>query len=245
MDIATFAIEAEVEENHWWFVGRRWLFAREVAKLNIAPDGAVLDVGTSTGTNLRMLQELGYRNVTGLDFSETAIRYCAEKGLGDVRQGDICQMPFADGSFELVLATDIIEHVDDDHTAVHEIARVLKPGQRALITVPTFPSLWGLQDIKAQHKRRYRMHGLLDVLKQNGLVPERRYYFNFLLFVPIWIARQIISAFSIKMESENELNSPLINCILQAIFSVDIAIAPIIRPPFGVSALVIAKKADV
>ena len=108
------------------------------------------------GTNLRLLQELGIcRTARGLDLSDDAIRWCAEKGLGTVEKGDVCNLPFGEASFELVLATDIIEHVDDDLQAITEIRRVLAPGGTAIITVPAFQSLWGLQDDVAHHKRRY------------------------------------------------------------------------------------------
>ena len=59
-----------------------------------------------------MLAELGYRRVVGLDLSAEAIRFCAEKGLGAVHHGDITDVPFEDASLDLVLATDIIEHVE-------------------------------------------------------------------------------------------------------------------------------------
>ncbi len=139
----TFACEAEVEEKHWWFVGRRRLFGGVIRDLTLAKEAAILDVGTSTGTNLRMLRDLGYSNVTGVDLNDDAIRYCKSKGFPDVRKGNICELPFADNSFDLVLATDIIEHVDDDLAALREVLRVVRPGGTALVTVPAFKSLWG------------------------------------------------------------------------------------------------------
>jgi len=141
-----------------------------------------------------------------------------------------------------LLATDVIEHVDDDLLALQEVARVLKPQGFALITVPTFPSLWGLQDEVAHHKRRYRKNELLALIEKSGLQPLRNYYFNYLLFVPIWLARQIIKLTGAEFKSENEINSPVINRILTWIFRIDCLTAPLLRPPVGVSALVIAKK---
>jgi 2-polyprenyl-3-methyl-5-hydroxy-6-metoxy-1,4-benzoquinol methylase len=76
---ATFEVESRVEATHWWFVARRELFAREIARAGIPLSARVLDIGTSTGTNLRMLKDLGFRDVTGLDATEEAIRFCAEK----------------------------------------------------------------------------------------------------------------------------------------------------------------------
>jgi 2-polyprenyl-3-methyl-5-hydroxy-6-metoxy-1,4-benzoquinol methylase len=80
LDIAAFAAEAEVEDTHWWFVGRRQLFASELSEMTPQRQAAILDAGTGTGSTLRMLRDLGYSNVTGVDASEEAIRYCALKG---------------------------------------------------------------------------------------------------------------------------------------------------------------------
>ena len=244
MDPGAFAVEADAEALHRWFVGRRRLFARELQRLSISAEDRILDAGTSTGTNLRMLQEAGYRNYTGLDLNHEAINYCNLKGLGEVRHGDVCGMPFDSNSFSFVLATDIIEHVDDDLAALREINRVLKPGGHALITVPAFPSLWGLQDEVAHHKRRYRMRTLLERIAQAELAIERYYHFNYLLFVPIWLARQLIRTTGVKVSSENEINTPLLNSALSFIFRFDVNTAPALRPPFGVSLLVVAQKPE-
>jgi SAM-dependent methyltransferase len=152
--------------------------------------------------------------------------------------------PFADETFDLVLATDIIEHVDDDIGALRELNRALKSGGHLLITVPAFPSLWGLQDKVSHHKRRYRMHGLKTKVEAAGLIAERRYYFNFILFAPIFLARQIIRIARLddRLKSENEVHSPGINRILLPIFTLDTRLAPILRPPFGVSILMLARK---
>lgn len=244
MDYATYVAEAEAEETHWWFVGRRALFARELRRLGVSADARILDAGTSTGTNLRMLGEEGYRRFVGLDLSPDAIRFAAMKGLGRVEQGDVCRMPFEDASFDVVLATDIIEHVDDDLKALEEINRVLTPGGTALITVPAFQSLWGLQDVVAQHKRRYLKGPLLTQIRSAGLVVGRTYYFNYILFAPIWLARQAIRWLKVEVSSENEINTPALNRLLGLIFSLDIVTAPWLRLPFGVSILAVAEKSE-
>jgi SAM-dependent methyltransferase len=243
MESATYAVEAAIEREHWWFVGRRRLFARELAGIDLRRSAPVLDIGTSTGTNLRMLRELGFSNMAGLELSEEAIRYCEEKGLGPVHRGDVCALPFPDRSFELVLATDIIEHVVNDDLALREIARVLTPGGRLLLTVPAFPSIWGLQDEVGRHLRRYRMRPLVRKVSLAGLQPNRQYHFNYLLFAPIWISRRVIGAFGIKLASEAQVNTRRLNELLFAIFSLDTLTAPILRPPFGVSILMLARKA--
>ena len=242
MDLAAYAVEAEVEETHWWFVGRRRLFGREIASLGLSKDASVLDVGTSTGTNLRMLADLGYRHIVGLDLSDEAIRFCAEKGLGLVRRGDVCDLPFEDASLDLVLATDLIEHVEDDRLALSEIARVLVPGGSAVITVPAFQSLWGLQDEVSHHRRRYRLPVLRNAVEAAGFRPVRCFHFNYLLFLPIWFARQMLRVFDIKLSSESQVNTRLLNRLLSRVFDLDVHTAPWLAPPFGVSIFVLAEK---
>lgn len=239
---SVYAADARFQEDHWWYLGRRRLFGELLRGLSLPPAARVLEVGTSAGTNLRMLRDLGFSDVTGLDFSDEAIRLCAENGLGIVQKGDITAMPFADDTFALVLATDIIEHVEDDARALSEIARVLAPGGTALITVPGFPSLWGLQDIVSNHKRRYRMRHLAGRISESGLIIERRFHFNYLLFVPIWAARQVMKVMRHGFRSESEVNTPNLNRILAALFRLDVATAPYLCPPFGVSILALARK---
>jgi SAM-dependent methyltransferase len=240
MEQSVYAVESEVEATHWWFTERRRLFARVIGSLNLPADARILDIGTSTGTNLRMLRELGFRNFEGLDASPEAIRWCAEKGLGKVTAGDICDLPFADNQFDLVLATDIIEHVDDDATALQQIARVLTPTGCVLITVPTFMSLWGLQDDVSHHKRRYRSGPLHSRVRGAGLRVLRGFYFNYILFAPIWMVRRLLKMSKKKLDSEAQINSPLINRVMKWVFRFDVATAPTLHPPFGVSYLVLA-----
>lgn len=242
MDYATYEVEAQVEATHWWFVARRKLFRSIIEDLRLSATASILDIGTSTGTNLRMLRDSGFWNVRGLDLHDEAIRWCASKGLGQVDKGDICDIPCGDNTYDLVMATDIIEHVDNDVSALHEINRVLKPGARAIITVPAFQSLWGLQDIVSHHKRRYKKRDLIQKLNPTGLEVEECFYFNYILFFPIWMVRQAIRILKPKLDSENELNSPRINSFLTKLFSMDVKTSRKLNPPFGVSLLVVVRK---
>jgi SAM-dependent methyltransferase len=242
MDLAAFAAEAAIEADHWWFVGRRLLFAELIKGFGLPRNAEILDVGTSTGTNLRLLRDLGFARITGVDQSPDAVRFCAEKGLGAVQLGDIRALQLPDRRFDLVLATDVIEHVDDDRAALLELRRVLRPGGYLLLTVPAFPLLWGLQDEVSHHKRRYRLPRLLAMLHITGLSPRQHFYFNYLLFLPILAARRLMRILKITIASEGEINSGWLNRALIAVFRFDVETAPWLQPPFGVSALVVATR---
>ena len=94
MKPALYEIEAAVEETHWWF-GRRKLFARELLRAGVSKEARVLDVGTSTGGNLRMLRELEVLyDATGLDPSEDAVRLCKMKGIASRCEGRRSRVAF-------------------------------------------------------------------------------------------------------------------------------------------------------
>lgn len=242
METSAQDIEARVEATHWWFRGRRRLLAATLRELGVAPGARALDVGSGTGSNLRLLAELGFSGARGLDPSDTAIRWCREKGLGPVEKGDLCHLPFAGESFDVVLATDVLEHVHDEARAVAELSRVLRPGGLLLVTVPAFRSLWGLQDEVSHHLRRYRREELVTRLCDGGLEVVKSFYFNYLLFAPIWLARRLMDWLRIELESENQVNTPLLNSVLERIFALDVRSAPLLRPAFGASILATARR---
>jgi SAM-dependent methyltransferase len=242
MDTATYAAEAAIEAGHWWYVGRRLLFSDIIKAFGLLENADVLDVGTSAGTNLRMLRDLGFARIIGVDRNYEAIRFCAEKGLGEVQLGDVCELPFGDRRFDLILATDIIEHVEDDLSALRELCRVLRPGQHLLLTVPAFSLLWGLEDDVSHHKRRYRLPEFLEKVHRADLTPVQYFYFNYLLFLPILATRYLMRILNIKVATEGELNTEWLNRMLLPLFRLDVRTAARLRPPFGVSALVVATR---
>lgn len=242
MEKSAYLFEAKVEESHWWFIGRRRLLASLIRKLRLSLEAPVLDLGTGTGGNLRLLKQLGFTQVVGLDANEMAIQCCREKGFAEVKKGDICDLPFEDHRFQLVLATDILEHVDDDLRALAEIKRVLRPGGEAVMTVPAFQSLWGIQDELGHHKRRYRIRTLQRRVREAGMECRESFYFNYLLFFPIWLARKLVRLSRAPIKNENQMIHPMLNPLLHSIFTADVLTAPRIKPPFGVSLLIVGRK---
>jgi SAM-dependent methyltransferase len=239
---STYGENEAIDAKHWWYVVRRKLFARLIRELKLPSGAAVLDAGTSTGPNLGVLRDLGFSDIHGVDLSPEALRFCQSKGFTQVRLGDICALPYPDESFDLVLATDVIEHVDHDDRALREIRRVLRPGGTALLTVPAFQCLWGVTDDISEHRRRYLLGPLRERLNMADLSVDRTWYFNYLLFLPILIARRIVRLFPGKVRNENHLNFPLLNWVLIKVFAFDAWTAEHVRPPFGVSIMAICHK---
>jgi SAM-dependent methyltransferase len=82
-------------------------------------------------------------------------------------------MPFADASYDLVCAFDIVEHVDDDEGALAELSRVAAANATLLLSVPLHPAHWSAFDEMVGHRRRYEPKHLVELLAGHGISIER------------------------------------------------------------------------
>jgi SAM-dependent methyltransferase len=243
VETATYQIEAQLERRHWWFQGRRRILERLLAKLEPAlPAGArALDVGCGTGANGPVLVARAGLAV-GIDASPVPL------GLGERThtarlRGDATALPFPDASYDLVVALDVLEHLDDDAGGARELHRVLRPGGAAIIFVPALRVLWGLQDDVSHHRRRYGKAQLRALVAAAGLRIERLTFFNSFLFPPILAARLMMRMLPPRnLHSENEVGGPVTNAILGAIFAAEVPLLERIDLPIGVSLACVARR---
>lgn len=107
------------------------------------------------------------KNSFFLDLSEVAVSNLRDKGL-NAYLGSAENLPFEDDFFDLVVAWEVLEHVDNDKKAFSEISRVLKNGGHFLFSVPLGKDKFGKLDMIAGHKRRYESEELERILKENN-----------------------------------------------------------------------------
>ena len=112
-----------------------------------------------------------------LDISAPALAKLRGRGARVVI-GKVSCLPFADASFDLVCAFDIIEHVEDDDGALSEVSRTAKPGGAVLLSVPLHAALWTPFDDFVGHKRRYDPQDLMSKLAKHHLTVERSAVFG-------------------------------------------------------------------
>ncbi|NWF91930.1 MAG: class I SAM-dependent methyltransferase [Syntrophaceae bacterium] len=236
-----YQIEYEVEEFHWWFTVRRKLLKTLLSDILLSPGVLALDIGCGTGSNLRVFTSTGL-NVVGLDRSIRALRFSQKKFKFPLVNGDLNGLPFKNQSVGLIIAADILEHLDNDLIGVQELHRVLKKNGVLILTVPAFERLWGTQDVVTAHKRRYTKKEILMKLRRVGFKVLRASYFNFFLFLPIFLARRIIHLLGLTIQSENEINSPLFNFFLKTVFSLELPLLKSFSLPFGVSIFCVVRK---
>jgi SAM-dependent methyltransferase len=243
MQAHTYAIMYQLEGSHWWFVGRRRIIAgfmkRVVSSLKLdRPE--ILDVGCGTGANLELLGTFG--SAQGVDVSSEALSFCRRRGIAAVKEGQAEALPYEKNSFDVVTALDVVEHLDDDVTGLKEMYRVLRPGGRALLFVPAFNFLWGVQDDISHHRRRYTLPEIRDAVRRAGLEVEHSTYVNITFFLPILIGRILMRLTGYRPESENNLTIGFLNGILGAIFGAEATLLRYLSFPFGVSAICIARR---
>jgi SAM-dependent methyltransferase len=240
-----YPILYEVEESHWWYLGRRRIIQSLVEQICSKADvenRRILDVGCGTGANLKMLARFG--QAEGVDISEQAVSFCRDRGLDSVKLGAIEQLPYEDESFHIVTALDVIEHLDDDVAGLREIRRVLGPGGYVLVFVPAFMFLWGVQDDVSNHRRRYTLPGLLKVVKQAGFSVEWSSYSNISFFLPVLAVRTSMRWLGLRAETEYGINVPLMNRPFSQLFAAERYVFKHGKLPFGVSAVCIARRVE-
>ncbi|WDZ84608.1 class I SAM-dependent methyltransferase [Micromonospora cathayae] len=172
---------ATLEDTHWWYRERRALLGRALRRLAASGErpGRALDIGAAGGGNTRVLRSHGWRPVA-LEYSAEGAGVARERGL-DVIRADARHLPIGSAGLDLVVAFDILEHVDDDRLAAAEIRRTLRPGGTALIAVPCDMRLWSAHDVAVGHVRRYDRESLRAVVERSGLVVDELWSWNVLL----------------------------------------------------------------
>ena len=242
MKKVTYDIEWKLESSHWWFIGRRKLLKSLLSSITIPQTSHLIDIGCGVGSNLGLLQSLGFK-VIGVDSEIYSLIY-AKKRFSTIPlvNGEILNLPVRSNSIDLIIATDILEHVSEDSLGIKEIYRALRQRGKVLFTVPAFTFLWGVQDVGGRHKRRYSKRELIRQIEQQGFEVLKSSYFNFFFFFPIFMVRRFVRFLGLEIESENQINSPLINFLLKTIFSLEPYILKYVTFPFGVSIFCVAQK---
>ena len=142
-----------------------------------------LDVGCGAGQLDKIMLEKGY-DVTVIDSDEKAIEIAKKKGLVGFT-ADISSWK-TDEKFDCVIASDVLEHIDDDRFVLRRIHAMLKPGGCLVLNVPSYKFLFGQHDVSLGHKRRYSDSELKAKLEASGFEVEVQRHWN-LLALPMTV----------------------------------------------------------
>jgi len=228
----------DFEQWHWWFRGRRRVLESILDRELRTRNGSlnILSVGCGPANGLSWLVPFAgqHGKVYGLDIEPLHAK--TTNNIGFV-VGSLENSPLKSRSFDVVLALDVLEHLDDDSNSLQEATRLVKAGGLLLITVPALPSLWGGQDVVSEHRRRYTRRTLNNLFRDTNLSGYWIRYFNSLLF-PLaatvrWSRRALGKS---QVRSDFEDNRPgTLNELLAWVFGLERHVIRFGLFPVGVS----------
>lgn len=239
MERSVYREMAELDQRHWWYRARRDVLAHLIRREAMPPAGGrILEIGCGTGHNLEMLRTFG--DVDALELDEEA-RTIAEQRLGrTVMSAPLPELAgVRDREYDLIAALDVIEHIDDDRSALGAIAAKLKRGGKFVMTVPAHQWMWSAHDVVNHHKRRYSKASLRRLVEGSPLKLGKVGYFNSLLF-PLAVADRLSSKMRGKDDADVKLPSAPLNAALQGIFAAERHLVGRLPLPPGLSLFAVA-----
>jgi SAM-dependent methyltransferase len=242
------------EQDYWWHVGKRaivyGLLERALGKRRVRT--RALDMGCGTGLNLDHLAQYG--QAVGTDYYEEALQFCRIRGHNSLCKADAAELPFTDGSFGIITALDVVEHLDDDVVALKELCRVMRPGGYAVISVPAFQWLWTYWDDILGHRRRYTTRTLRQAVEASGLKVVKLSYSNTLTLIPA-VAVRILKTLLHKSSEVRQGNEGMkepetdfmpvpswVNSLLIAYYRLEARVLQRYNLPFGLSVVCVARR---
>lgn len=239
----TGAGSASIERpDYWWYRARAELL-RAALQQYVGDVERTLDVGSADGPSVGWLRER--KRHVSLDIDP--------RGL---RPGDVCgsalALPFADRTFDVVTAFDVIEHCESESGVLAELIRVLTPGGRLLLSVPAYTWAWTNFDVVNGHYRRYTRRQVVAAVQRAGVTVERATY-AFTTVFPLFAAQRLVTRLVENLRgkpaetpSSNLVELPRVPLAVERALSglarVDEKLLARVDLPFGSSIFVAARK---
>ena len=232
---------AEVEDAMWYYRALHRHVGRSLAR-HLPAAARVLDAGCGTGGLLRRLHAAQPAwSLTGLDFSPLACELARERTGGEIVQGSIAALPFADGTFAAVTSCDVVCQVTDPAQAVREFHRCLAPGGVMVLTMPAYQWMYSYHDREVGNLRRYSRGEVNALLQSAGFRIECSTYWNTLPF-PLAVLRRKILPPAAPASDVRPFPAP-VEAGFNALMAVEQAwLGAGGSLPFGSSVLTVARK---
>lgn len=244
-----FDLTHEGGESSFWVSSRNRLFKRIVYG-QIPSIGKIkfLEIGCGTGGFIQQIVENKSLEITGSEIYIKGLLY-AKKNLPDVNfiQFDVTQGEIGE-EFDLIVAFDVIEHIEDDIAAISNINRMLHKGGSLIITVPQHMFLWSRLDEIVKHKRRYSRRELVTKLQKNGFDISYATSFVFALFPLMLVSRSFDKGPDQSQSDESALEKrvkfpKVLNWFFDIFMRIDEALIRMgVSLPFGGTLVIIARK---
>lgn len=231
-------------DSHFWFHGFRRFLGTALADVTGGrTDLRILDCGCGVGQNMPLLAIHG--RVVGFEIEPVVA--AAGRGFGKpIACADITRIPFPDDLFDLAVSFDVLQVVDDDRAALREMARVVRPGGRIVLTVAAFDALSGDHAELWNERRRYTPGTVLALTENAGLRIERiafAFASLFPLMLTVRAAQRLIRPWR-AAPSHSDIDVPWkpLNTALMRVLDIEASVARHVPMPIGTSLIVVGEK---
>jgi SAM-dependent methyltransferase len=245
MDVKLYDELYRVEQDHWWFRARRdivWSLVRRYVQGADSRRLKICELGCGTGGNLAALADR--HDVVGVECSSHALEY-ARRRLGNrVRAGSLPDnIDLPSQSFDVVLLTDVLEHIEDDGRSAQTAIRLLRPGGIVVATVPAYQWLYSPRDAHHHHFRRYSKRRFQSLWSRPDTEPLVLSYYNSLLFPPAAAVRLVSKLWSAdRVAGDLRVPAGRLNALLAHIMRSESSLLGRVMLPFGLSLVAVIRK---
>jgi SAM-dependent methyltransferase len=244
MELDEYEIMYRTEDRHWWYLGMAAI-TRSVLDCYIGRHKGlrILDAGCGTGAVMNILEDYGVP--TGVDASQEALRFCLARRLSRICQASITDLPFGDGTFDLITSFDVMSEAGPprDEQGLAEFLRVLRRGGHLLLRLPAYSWLHGQHDQRVHTRRRYTRREIKKMLIAHGFEIVKTSYANTALF-PLAAGKRLSERVFKPRREGSDLTLPtgVLNSVFRKLLSAE---APLVRRtglPFGMTLVALARK---
>lgn len=221
-------------KDSWWWKGRSYAVSRVLKRFVHTAGKEVLDMGAGFGSMYEILASYG--KVSAFDTYPEAAEFCKVLGYKEVYASQEA-LAIQKGSFDVIGAFDVIEHIEDDATAVRGLHQLLTKDGLLIATVPAYQFLWSEHDVEHHHFRRYTKGSMRKLLSDAGFRVVYIGYWNCTLLPVAYVLRKLG-----RGGGDDLVPSAPINAALTFLLWIESRFMPLLSLPFGISVIVVARR---
>jgi len=214
----------------------------------VRPDGVVMEVGCSSGYLLQDIRRaLPEASLIGVDYVRGPLEALAgSMPTVPILQFDLTRCPLPDACIDAVVLLNVLEHIEDDVSAIRQLSRILKPGGVAVIEIPAGPGLFDVYDKQLMHFRRYRRKDAVSLFQNAGFQVVKSSHLGFSVYPGFWAVKKKNRLFAKDQHAAEvvakDIKSSGSSKLLSSLLNLELKLGEKVSFPFGIRCLLTCRK---